>query len=107
MMSMLLGPKEVARRMDIKVRYAYIVMRRMQHVNIANGQKNQKLRVFEEDLDAYIANRTEDPEMAARNAVREDHSNIEKLRSQKAIKEASARTEMLKNGCPKIPRKTK
>ena len=72
--SVLLGPKEVALRLDCKLRFAYIVMRKMRHVNIGNGQTNQKLRVFEEDLDEYIASRTIVPREAAHRAAEQVRS---------------------------------
>ena len=87
---MLLGPKHVAERLDCKLRYAYIVMRSMRHVDIGNGLKNQKLRVYEEDLNDYIAKRTKYPQSSSCKPL---ESNLSKHKKSS-------------KGCQKIPRRT-
>ena len=86
----LIGPKQVAERLDCKIRYAYTVMRSMRYVDIGNGQKNQKLRVYEEDLDEYIASRTKYPGSSPGSPFKSNLPSHKKPGG----------------GCPKIPRRT-
>ena len=88
--SMLLGPKDVSQELGCKLRHAYTIMRQMRHVNIGTGQKNQKLRIYKEDLDAYIARQTIIPGKASRETAKGDLT----------------RQIRMKNGCTKIPRRT-
>lgn len=60
----LLSSRDVAERLQVNIRTAQRIIRSIPHVNIGTGRKNEHLRVTEEMLGEYIAERTVVPSSA-------------------------------------------
>ena len=58
MSTQLLSSADVADRLRVNIRTAQRIIRSIPHVNIGTGKKNEHLRVTEEQLQAYIEERT-------------------------------------------------
>jgi hypothetical protein len=61
----LLNAKQVAKRLNVSLRLAQRLMQEMRTIDVGAGGKNKFLRVREADFEAFIRQRTKEPESPA------------------------------------------